>query len=619
MSRAPGHHQGNGQKSNRNDGSSESSDLRAQAEAARALHCNVPGIRYFSEVDPFSPENTISGFICKDEGEYFGSLFITRVNGVELAKKVLIYGMPSVNNVFKANGNNRNEGARGARNDRQGDRASSSKASSSAPSSDSNVASGSESDMNVSGGQSSSPWAQLEPTSRIFIANKWNGVNLTVFKYHNQKGVQFLSVMPRGQPFVRGAYMKTLGEFLQLPLDKKLQSTIQGGSTALLKQVFPLLEQPDVQSVTYELIGRKAPQLVAYDFDLQLQPILATTYDGTIIPQALLNSQVIPVVEGQDPIQLLQENDECVISGEFGPFDFDHTLLADFARVYRSRALAINNEFRAQRGLKEGYRTENFKLEGKVVYLLNDFNGAVSRTALYKLKPADTAKSHVEVMDAGMQSQLFEALEKLYSRGIALTAEQLCREMSMSERLWDMFGANLMEMALNRPNFTLADTKKSPRMLIVMGLPGSGKSTLANKLVAAGWTRVNQDEMGNRKKVEASAKTALAKGQNVIIDRCNFDFEQRSHFLDLAHKAGTRDVRCLWLDTPAEVCKQRVSVRKNHPTIPEGDAGIQIIDRFGSLLVPPMLGEGFCQIVRASTEEEVDQALITFGTLLLQK
>ena len=555
--------------------------------------------------------------MCKDEGEMFGSMYISAVNGAPLPLSVIIYGMPSINDIHRSK-NQDNNNWRSNRNGPAGGSNAKNSAYSSAPSSSASMdtttpSSTSNTTPSAPENVNRNPWSAITPSSRVFIANKWNGINLTVYKYQDARGATFVSAMSRGHASLRGELFDAFCSLLQINLDNR-RTAAAASSTTQLNNAFPILTQPEIQSVTYELIGKQFAQLVAYDFDNKIQPLFATTTDGTMIPQALLSANVIPVKEDAN-VQDLLADDAAVISGEFGPFDFDASLIGSFSKAYRTRALALNNSFRESRGLKDGYRTENFITEGKIIFLLNDFNGTMSRSSLYKLKPADTIRSHAEILDVGMQTQLFEAVEKIYARGLAMTPELLKSEMQIADRLWKRLGDDIMRMTANRPNFTQSANRKSPKILIVMGLPGSGKSTIANKLAKVGWTRVNQDEMGNRKAVEASAKTALSKGLNVVVDRCNIDFEQRVHFLELAHKAGVTDIRCLWLDTPAQVCKDRVSVRKDHPTIPQGDFGHGIIDRFTTSLVPPMRGEGFCEIVRTSTEAEVDQALEKFAIL----
>lgn len=45
-----------------------------------------------------------------------------------------------------------------------------------------------------------------------------------------------------------------------------------------------------------------------------------------------------------------------------------------------------------------------------------------------------------------------------------------------------------------------------------------------------GWKRVNQDDLGNRHACEAKMVEHLLEGENVVIDRCNFDKKQRKHW-----------------------------------------------------------------------------------------
>lgn len=75
-----------------------------------------------------------------------------------------------------------------------------------------------------------------------------------------------------------------------------------------------------------------------------------------------------------------------------------------------------------------------------------------------------------------------------------------------------------------------------PILLILVGLVGSGKSTLAQSLTTqlTDWTRVCQDDLGDRRSCEARVQRALQQGQNVVVDRVNFDEQQRAHFLRLA-------------------------------------------------------------------------------------
>lgn len=131
-------------------------------------------------------------------------------------------------------------------------------------------------------------------------------------------------------------------------------------------------------------------------------------------------------------------------------------------------------------------------------------------------------------------------------------------------------------------------------MLILCGLPGSGKSTLAARLETRGWIIVNQDRLGNRRACERSCQEALACGQRVVIDRCNHDSVQRSHWTRLAGSAVA-----VWLDADLALCVQRVLDRASHPTLPPNQKSADIVRRFARDFVPPSRSEpGITKVIR---------------------
>ena len=86
-----------------------------------------------------------------------------------------------------------------------------------------------------------------------------------------------------------------------------------------------------------------------------------------------------------------------------------------------------------------------------------------------------------------------------------------------------------------------------PFLVLLVGLPGSGKSTFAETLVASmpnKFCRINQDELKTRPKCERKLKQVLSASPNSpwhlcpIIDRCNFDKQQRSTWYRIAEAAA---------------------------------------------------------------------------------
>ena len=101
-------------------------------------------------------------------------------------------------------------------------------------------------------------------------------------------------------------------------------------------------------------------------------------------------------------------------------------------------------------------------------------------------------------------------------------------------------------------------------MLVLAGIPGCGKSTFAKALVQQApnrYFRISQDELGRRQDCEEKARWALTNGKVPVIDRCNFDDQQRAHFLSIASQFQI-PVECIVFDdVSAEVCVSRAQQR----------------------------------------------------------
>lgn len=125
---------------------------------------------------------------------------------------------------------------------------------------------------------------------------------------------------------------------------------------------------------------------------------------------------------------------------------------------------------------------------------------------------------------------------------------------------------------------------------LLVGPPGSGKSTLAQTLVTQGYIRISQDDMGREGHL-AAFNEALAKGQDILIDRMNFDVAQRRRYLEPAKKAGyTSNITVLVV--PRKVCLERCRLRQGHPTIQDQVNAESAINLFFGKYEKPLPTEG---------------------------
>lgn len=135
-------------------------------------------------------------------------------------------------------------------------------------------------------------------------------------------------------------------------------------------------------------------------------------------------------------------------------------------------------------------------------------------------------------------------------------------------------------------------------MILLVGLPGSGKSRHYIRHYD-NYVYINQDTLGTRDKCIKACEEALRKKQSVIIDRCNFNREQRKYFIDLALEYGVKSIKAIWLFVPEEECIARINIRKNHPTIPEElslEKKMEIVFKLNKLFEPPTMDEPLSEI-----------------------
>jgi len=142
-------------------------------------------------------------------------------------------------------------------------------------------------------------------------------------------------------------------------------------------------------------------------------------------------------------------------------------------------------------------------------------------------------------------------------------------------------------------------------VLILCGLIGSGKSTFAAALQQhfPQIRRCNQDDLGDRRRVERLARATLSDGQSVCIDRTNFNPTQRSYWIDIAQEVPGAKIWVIVFDTPYNECAARLRTRQNHPTISNAKQGLIILSRFAADFEHPSPHEGYHRILYVKPED----------------
>lgn len=171
----------------------------------------------------------------------------------------------------------------------------------------------------------------------------------------------------------------------------------------------------------------------------------------------------------------------------------------------------------------------------------------------------------------------------------------------------------------NTQHVTSKGINTNQLMLLLVGIPGSGKSTFADKLVAANpnkFVRINQDKLKTRKKCESKCRHALRNGKTVIIDRVNFDVEQRKFFIDIASEFSGCLVDCIFFDYGIEVCIDRCDRREHHETLTGAKLIRDVVPRMHSLLAPPNANaniETFRKITVVNSFDQADKVVLLYA------
>ena len=128
------------------------------------------------------------------------------------------------------------------------------------------------------------------------------------------------------------------------------------------------------------------------------------------------------------------------------------------------------------------------------------------------------------------------------------------------------------------------------KLVLLVGPPGSGKSTLAKKYIAEGFAYVNQDSQGKLDHIEIF-RQAQRDGKNILVDRMNFNKQQRVNYLYNANTYGY-ETEIIVLHQPYQVCLERIRARfGQHETIHDEKAARGALKTFFGQYERPYEGE----------------------------
>lgn len=102
------------------------------------------------------------------------------------------------------------------------------------------------------------------------------------------------------------------------------------------------------------------------------------------------------------------------------------------------------------------------------------------------------------------------------------------------------------------------------KLYLMVAPPGAGKTTFATNIMN-GTIRISQDDLGREKHIKEFHR-AIEDKLDIVVDRLNFNKEQRERYLKPARDAGyTTEI--IVIHCPRQTCFDRMMERQNHPTI----------------------------------------------------
>lgn len=132
-----------------------------------------------------------------------------------------------------------------------------------------------------------------------------------------------------------------------------------------------------------------------------------------------------------------------------------------------------------------------------------------------------------------------------------------------------------------------------PNLNLLVGPPGSGKSTFSKTQKDVVY--INQDSQGREEHFKLFLE-AVSKGKNIVVDRMNFNKQQRARYLEAARAMQYKTIAMVF-HTPRTVCFERCMSRKDHETIKDPVAANSALNLFFGKYERPEVNVEFNEVL----------------------